>query len=132
MIGKLEEAYRHQCSCRIRNQQKVSLRALGKRSKPQAKIGRRQSASIIAQQLSTATGRQVSRFYCGRRLHKGDLLAHRPERCLLLKVDHRLHRLQWCKEHKKLDNCQWSRVLFTDESRFSTRSVLNAFWFGER
>ncbi|GFT56195.1 transposable element Tcb2 transposase [Trichonephila clavipes] len=23
---------------------------------------------------------------------------------------------------QKLDNCQWSRVLFTDESRFSTRS----------
>ncbi|GFU97929.1 transposable element Tcb2 transposase [Trichonephila clavipes] len=23
---------------------------------------------------------------------------------------------------QKLDNCQWSRVLFTDESQFSTRS----------
>ncbi|GFY36777.1 transposable element Tcb2 transposase [Trichonephila clavipes] len=26
------------------------------------------------------------------------------------------------KRAQKLDNCQWSRVLFTDESRFSTRS----------
>ncbi|GFS60554.1 transposable element Tcb2 transposase [Trichonephila clavipes] len=28
------------------------------------------------------------------------LFAHRPERCLPLKVDHRRHRLQWCREHK--------------------------------
>ncbi|GFW80010.1 transposable element Tcb2 transposase [Trichonephila clavipes] len=60
----------------------------------QAKRGRRQSASLIAQQLSTATGRQVSRFTVARRLHKGGLFARRPERVLPLKVDHRRHRLQ--------------------------------------
>ncbi|GFU32552.1 transposable element Tcb2 transposase [Trichonephila clavipes] len=37
----------------------------------QVKRGRQQSASVIAQQLSTATGRQVSRFTVARRLHKG-------------------------------------------------------------
>ncbi|GFT07655.1 transposable element Tcb2 transposase [Trichonephila clavipes] len=88
----------------------------------QAKRGRRQSASVIAQQLSTATWRQVSRFTVARRLHKEGLFAHRPERCLSLKVDHRRHRLQRCREHKNWTNDQWSRVLFTDESRFSTRS----------
>ncbi|GFX45136.1 transposable element Tcb2 transposase [Trichonephila clavipes] len=36
----------------------------------QAKRDRRQSASVIDQQLSTATGRQVSRFTVSRRLHK--------------------------------------------------------------
>ncbi|GFX76024.1 transposable element Tcb2 transposase [Trichonephila clavipes] len=61
-----------------------------------AKRGRRQSASVIAQQLSTATGRQVSRFTVARRLHKAGLFSRRPERCLPLKVDHRRHRL----EHK--------------------------------
>ncbi|GFV04263.1 transposable element Tcb2 transposase [Trichonephila clavipes] len=66
----------------------------------QAKRGRRQSASVIAQQLSTATGQQVSWFTVARRLHKGSLFAHRPEGCLPLKVDHRRHRLQWCREHK--------------------------------
>ncbi|GFU34600.1 transposable element Tcb2 transposase [Trichonephila clavipes] len=66
----------------------------------QAKSGRRQSASAIAQQLSTATGRQVSRFTVVKRLHKGGLFARRPERCNPLKVDHRRHRLQWCREHK--------------------------------
>ncbi|GFT30234.1 transposable element Tcb2 transposase [Trichonephila clavipes] len=88
----------------------------------QVKRGRRQSASVIAQQLSTATGRQVSRFTVARRLHKGGLFAHFPERCLPLKVDHRRHRLQWCREHKNWITYQWNRVLFTDESRFSTRS----------
>ncbi|GFW60261.1 transposable element Tcb2 transposase [Trichonephila clavipes] len=66
----------------------------------QTKRGRRQSESVIAQQLSTATGRQVSQFTGARRLHKGSLFARRPERCLPLKVDHRRHRLQWCREHK--------------------------------
>ncbi|GFV75252.1 transposable element Tcb2 transposase [Trichonephila clavipes] len=88
----------------------------------QAKRVRLQSESVIAQQLSTATGRQMSRFTVDRRLHKGGLFACRPERCLPLKVDHRHHRLQWMQRAQKLDNCQWSRVLFTDESRFSTRS----------
>ncbi|GFU80750.1 transposable element Tcb2 transposase [Trichonephila clavipes] len=66
----------------------------------QAKRGRRQSASVIAQQLSTATGRQVSRFTVARRLHKGGLFARHAEDCLPLKVDHRRHRLQWCRVHK--------------------------------
>ncbi|GFS62043.1 transposable element Tc1 transposase [Trichonephila clavipes] len=88
----------------------------------QAKRSQRQSASVIAQQLSTATGRQVSWFTVARCLHKGGLLAHRPERCLPMKVDHRRHRLQWCREHKNWTTDQWSRVLFTDESRFRTRN----------
>ncbi|GFS50028.1 transposable element Tcb2 transposase [Trichonephila clavipes] len=66
----------------------------------QAKRGRQQSASVIAQQFSTATGRQVSQFTGARRLHKGGLFARRPERCLPLKVDHRRHRLQWCREYE--------------------------------
>ncbi|GFT89745.1 transposable element Tcb2 transposase [Trichonephila clavipes] len=50
-------------------------------NKSVAKTG---SSSVIAQQLSTATGRQVSRFTLARRLHKGDLFTRRPERCLPL------------------------------------------------
>ncbi|GFT82648.1 transposable element Tcb2 transposase [Trichonephila clavipes] len=71
----------------------------------QAKRGQRQSASVIAQQLSIATGRQVSRFTVARHLHKGGLFARRQERCLPLKVDHRRHRLQYFREHKN-----WSTV----------------------
>ncbi|GFW95055.1 transposable element Tcb2 transposase [Trichonephila clavipes] len=76
----------------------------------------------VSKRRCSATGRQVSRFTVARRLHKGGLFAHRPERSLPLKVDHRCHRLQWCREHKNWTTDQWSRVLVTDESRFSTRS----------
>ncbi|GFV88456.1 transposable element Tcb2 transposase [Trichonephila clavipes] len=51
-----------------------------------------QQASLLSN--STATRRQVSRFTVARRLHKGGLFAHRPERCLPLKIDHRRHRFQ--------------------------------------
>ncbi|GFW44855.1 transposable element Tcb2 transposase [Trichonephila clavipes] len=98
----------------------------------QAKRGRRQSPSVIAQQLSRATGRQVSRFAVARRLHKEGLFIRRPERCLPFKVDHRRHRLQCCKEHKNWTTDQWSSILFTDESRFSTRSNSQRILFGER
>ncbi|GFV10208.1 transposable element Tcb2 transposase [Trichonephila clavipes] len=80
-----------------------------------------QQASLLSNPLQQR-GDNVSRFTVARRLHKGDLFARRPERCFPLKVDHRRHRLQWCKEHKNWTTDQWSRVLFTDESRFSTRS----------
>ncbi|GFV10428.1 transposable element Tcb2 transposase [Trichonephila clavipes] len=101
MIGKLEEGRTvTSVAAEFGINKTVSFRALGKRSKPQAKRGRRQSASVIAQQLSTATGRQKSQFTVARRLHKGGLFARRPERCLPLKVDHRRRRLQWCREHK--------------------------------
>ncbi|GFX23981.1 transposable element Tcb2 transposase [Trichonephila clavipes] len=119
MIGKLEEGRTVTNVTAELGINKMSFREL--ESVPNHR-GRRQSASVITQQLTTTTGRQVSRFTVARRLHEGGLFAHRPERCLPLKVNHQRHRLQWCREKKNLDNCQWSRVLFMDESRFSTRS----------
>ncbi|GFW34892.1 HTH_Tnp_Tc3_2 domain-containing protein [Trichonephila clavipes] len=94
----------------------------------QAKRGRRQSASVIAQQLSTATGRQVSRFTVARRLHKGGLFARRPERCRPLKVDHRRHRLQWCTENKKTGQLI-NGVLSSLRMRVGSvpEAILNAF-----
>ncbi|GFT78417.1 transposable element Tcb2 transposase [Trichonephila clavipes] len=61
-------------------------------------------------------------FTAARRLRKGGLFDHRPERCLPLKVDHLFHRLQRGRKHKNWTTDQCSRVLFMDESRFSTRS----------
>ncbi|GFY27827.1 transposable element Tcb2 transposase [Trichonephila clavipes] len=57
-----------------------------------------------------------------RRLHKWGLFARRPERCLPSKVGPQRHCLQWCREHKNWKTDQWIRVLFTNESLFSTRS----------
>ncbi|GFW47639.1 transposable element Tcb2 transposase [Trichonephila clavipes] len=98
----------------------------------QAKRDRQQSESAIAQQLCSTTGRQVSWFTVARRLHKGSLFARRPERCLPLKVGHRRHLLKWYREHKNWITDQWSRVLFTDESRFSTRSYSQPLFDLER
>ncbi|GFW11397.1 transposable element Tcb2 transposase [Trichonephila clavipes] len=146
-------AYRHQCSCRVRNQLKCRFACLesvpnrsavrkvdGGRPKTttsgkdryiilQAKRGRRHSASVIAQQLSTATGRQVSRFTVARRLHKGGIFTRRPERCPPLKVD---HRLQWCREHKNWTTV--NGVVFSLRLRVGSvpEAILNAFLFGER
>ncbi|GFW85597.1 transposable element Tcb2 transposase [Trichonephila clavipes] len=61
-----------------------------------AKRARYQSASAIARQLCTATGRQGSQFTVARRLHKCGLFGRRPECCIPLKVGHRRHRLEWC------------------------------------
>ncbi|GFV48527.1 transposable element Tcb2 transposase [Trichonephila clavipes] len=107
-------AYRHQCSCTVQchfarfesapNHRYICYKVGGRRPRTttsgddqyiilQAKRDRRQSESAIALQLSTATGRQVSRFTVARRLHKEGLFARCPERCLPFKVDHRRHRL---------------------------------------
>ncbi|GFX84397.1 transposable element Tcb2 transposase [Trichonephila clavipes] len=93
----------------------------------QAKRGRRQSASVIAQQLSTATGRQVSQFTVAKHLHKGGLFALRPQRCFPLKVDHRRHRLQWCREHKNWTTV--NGVVSTLRMRVDSvpEAILNAF-----
>ncbi|GFS75944.1 transposable element Tcb2 transposase [Trichonephila clavipes] len=111
MIGKLEEG---------RTVTSVAAE-FGKCSKPQVQLlerlvvaarerqlqggpiyppaGEKRSTAVSKRHCS-ATGRQVSWFTVARCLHKGRLFARRPERCLPLKVDHRRHRLQWCREHK--------------------------------
>ncbi|GFW61219.1 transposable element Tcb2 transposase [Trichonephila clavipes] len=93
----------------------------------QVKRGQRRSPSVIAQQLSTATGRQVSRFTVARRLHKGGLFPRRPKRCLPLKVDHRRYHLQWCREHKNWTTV--NRVVSSLRMRFGSvpEAILIAF-----
>ncbi|GFX40509.1 transposable element Tcb2 transposase [Trichonephila clavipes] len=91
-----------------------------------AKRGRRQSASVIAQQLSTATGRQVLWFTVARRLHKGDLFARRPECCLPLKVDHRC-RLQWRREHKNWTTVNGVMSSLRRRVGSVPEAILNAF-----
>ncbi|GFX86268.1 transposable element Tcb2 transposase [Trichonephila clavipes] len=114
MIGKLEEgAYRHLCSCRDRNQQKrVSFRALGKRSKPKVQMLERLVVAARGRQLQGMTN--ISS--CRRKVVDGSQQASLLSISLQQRGDKLVQRAQ------KLDNCQWSRVLFTDESRFSTRS----------
>ncbi|GFW86548.1 transposable element Tcb2 transposase [Trichonephila clavipes] len=67
----------------------------------QAKRGRRHCSTTLY-----SNGQQVSRFTVARPLHTGGLFTRRPERSLPLKVDHRRHRLQKCREHKNWNTDQ--------------------------
>ncbi|GFU69644.1 transposable element Tcb1 transposase [Trichonephila clavipes] len=76
----------------------------------------------IARHTTQATGRPISRFTVGRRLHGFGLFARRPVRCVPLTPAHRRRLYLWCREHRNWRYNEWRRVLFTDESRFSLSS----------
>ncbi|GFX99448.1 transposable element Tcb1 transposase [Trichonephila clavipes] len=46
----------------------------------------------------------------------------RPVVCVLLTIQHRTARLQWCREHHNWTEQDWACVLFSDESRLSVSS----------
>ncbi|GFX14824.1 HTH_Tnp_Tc3_2 domain-containing protein [Trichonephila clavipes] len=69
-----------------------------------------------------ATGATVSRQTVYRRLGHIGLYARRPVRCVPLTGTHCRLRLTWSREHALWTPQQWSRVMFSDESRFSLQS----------
>ncbi|GFY09186.1 HTH_Tnp_Tc3_2 domain-containing protein [Trichonephila clavipes] len=87
-----------------------------------AKRNRRSTASDLSRQLSSATGKTVSRQTVYRRLGHIGLYARRPVRCAPLTATHCRLRLTWSREHALWTPQQWSCVMFSDESRFSLRS----------
>ncbi|GFU81587.1 transposable element Tcb1 transposase [Trichonephila clavipes] len=87
-----------------------------------AKRNGRSTASDLSFQLSSATGTTVSRQTMYRRLGRIGLYARRPVRCVPLTTTHCSLRLTWSTEHALWTPQQWSRVMFSDESRFSLHS----------
>ncbi|GFX23793.1 transposable element Tcb1 transposase [Trichonephila clavipes] len=87
-----------------------------------AKRNRRSTASDLSRQLSSATGTTVSRNTVYRRLGHIGLYARRPVRCVPLIATHCRLRLTWSRKHALWTPQQWSRVMFSDESRFSLQS----------
>ncbi|GFU56032.1 transposable element Tcb1 transposase [Trichonephila clavipes] len=86
-----------------------------------AKRKRRNTASDLTRQLSSATGTTVS-VTVYRRLGNIGLYASRKVRCVPhTTTDGRL-RLTWSREHALWTPQQWSCVMFSDESRFSLQS----------
>ncbi|GFU01080.1 transposable element Tcb1 transposase [Trichonephila clavipes] len=83
---------------------------------------RRNTASDLFHQLSSATGTTVSRQTVYRRLGHIGLYARRPVRCVPLTATHCHLRLTWSREHALWTPQQWSCVMFSDESRFSLQS----------
>ncbi|GFV52703.1 transposable element Tcb1 transposase [Trichonephila clavipes] len=88
----------------------------------QQKRNRRTTAQQVANQFLAASGKQISRKTVARRLRGGGLYARKPVVCVPLTRQHRIARLQWCREHHNWTEQNWACVLFSDESRFSLSS----------
>ncbi|GFX51985.1 HTH_Tnp_Tc3_2 domain-containing protein [Trichonephila clavipes] len=101
--------------------QSVISRLFGNDSKMMV-INRRSTASDLSRQLSSATGTTVSRQTVYRGLGHIGLYAHRPVRCVPLTATHCRLRLTCSRYHALWTPQQWSRVMFSDESRFSLQS----------
>ena len=63
-------------------------------------------------------GINVSRSTVNRRLLQHGYRARRLTKCPRLSVRHRVARLLWAREHRRLHPGHWQHVVFTDESRF--------------
>ena len=76
---------------------------------------RRITAKVLKHQLRTATGVNISDQTVRNRLRAGNLRSRRPAVRTILTQAHR----DWCHQHIQWTRLQWSRVLFSDESRFN-------------
>ena len=77
------------------------------------------TAQALQGQLRTAAGVTVSDQTIRNRLHAAGLRARRPVVRIPLKQRHRIHRLNWSRRHLRWNGLHWSRVAFSDESRFN-------------
>lgn len=84
----------------------------------ESKRNRTRTAPEIREQLNSTRETQVSVSTVQRRLRdyglKGCIAAKKP----LLRKQNKVKRLNWAKKHKDWTVEQWSKVLFTDESKF--------------
>lgn len=87
-----------------------------------ARRHRQTTATELSRDLAAASGKRISRQTVYRRLAERALYARRPVVCLPLSASHRRARLSWSRTHHSWTHQEWGRVLFTDESRFSTQS----------
>ena len=77
------------------------------------------SAPRVLREVRQARGINVGVQTIRNRLHDSGLRARRPNVVPVLTQRHRQARLQWAREHRGWTLNQWSRVIFSDESRFA-------------
>lgn len=80
--------------------------------------GRTKPTRVLRTEWQNAIGVPVSRTLVNSRLVRAGYRARRPLRKPLLKQRHRQHRLQWARNHLRLQAQHWSHVIFSDEARF--------------
>ncbi|GFW00435.1 transposable element Tcb2 transposase [Trichonephila clavipes] len=84
-----------------------------------ARRHRNMNATLLQQNLHSATGTTVSAQTVRNRLHGVGLYARRPMVCVRLTSRHHRFRREWATEHVNWRRNEWSNVLFFNESRFS-------------
>ena len=77
------------------------------------------SSVELSRRLTNARGVNVSSRTVRNRLNEDRLYSRRPAVRTLLTAAHRRARVAWCRRHSRWTRQQWSRVLFSDESRFT-------------
>ena len=80
--------------------------------------GRTQPTSSLRTQWQNAIGIRVSRTLVNGRLVRTGYRARRPLRKPLLKQNHRQRRLQWARDHLRLQQHHWNHVVYSDEAIF--------------
>ena len=80
---------------------------------------RRMSARGLQCELRRATGVNISDQTIRNRLRDVNIRSRRQAVRIPLTPRHRRLRLAWCRQHLRWNRHEWSRVLFTDESRFN-------------
>ena len=85
----------------------------------QATMARTSTARRIRGQLRAATQTNVSVSTIKNRLHEVRLHARLPVKRPKLTHAYRRAHLAWCRRHVRWAHAHWSRVMFTDESRFA-------------
>lgn len=81
------------------------------------------TSTALANRLHAATGTRVSFGTVRNRLRAAALRGRRPLVGVALTQRHRRARLNWARAHLAWTRQQWSRVVFTDESRFNLQAA---------
>ena len=86
------------------------------------KRNRNATPSQIPADLAIATGTHISARTISLPINQVGLHERKPVQCISLQPRYRRERLHWCKERIGWSHQQWSRVMFSDESRFTVTS----------
>lgn len=84
-----------------------------------SKADRFKTVPMIVAEMWQEHGLDISASTIGRRLRKAGLLGRKPRKKPWLTARHKNARLMFAMQHRHWTVEQWSKVLFTDESRFS-------------
>lgn len=84
---------------------------------------RRQTAVKTRSVLQEVRGTNISERTVRRRLYEVGLKSYVPIKAPRLQRHHRVARLNFGREHQNWNDDQWSKILFTDESRFCVNSI---------